>query len=274
METFFSVDRFTDPTIEAAYTTALNECQTSQGNTQALQIIRQKADDARNRQLDRGLLATAACTYLVLAQKQITLENDNPERFFHFSANAFRDMGLLQKAAECYFNSAVEGLSKSRTLAFARRSAGRAKAIFSEIGDDELSDRAHVLQQEIKRTQYKTANPFLGLLFWLWKKTTTYGTSPSRWGLSLAMTIFGFAGLYYILLSSNDIQPASGTEIDRNGVVASLISALYYSIGNLVQFGTLGYLVPKSILAQVVFVMHSCVAFVLLGTGATFLIRK
>jgi hypothetical protein len=46
------------------------------------------------------------------------------------------------------------------------------------------------------------------------------------------------------------------------------------AVGNLMQFGTLGSLTPQTALAQLVFVLHAVVAFVLLGTGASFLSRR
>jgi hypothetical protein len=272
----FELNRFTDSVASATYEDAVADLRaaSSLDDVRALKVA---ADRQREEALLRGPLLSAACTYLALAQAKTPVGDTDPEEFFHFAANAFRDLGQLQRAAQCYFNSALLGYEKYSTTGsspttFAKRSAGRAKSIFADLGEDEQSDNAHVLQQTIKRAEFcDKKNYLLASIFFLWQVISGYGTSPARWARSMFLTVAAFAVLYAILIGTQNAVPS--TEIGRNGL-AFWTSSLYFSLGNLMQFGTLGSLAPATGLAQFVFMVHAVVAFILIGTGATFLSRR
>lgn len=273
----FPINDFTDAAAQRAYERATED---RRATTDPEEMMRQKraADEQREQVRKSGPLLSAACTYLALAQQNTTVGSADAEKFFHFAANAFRDLGLLQRAAQCYYNSALLGYQKYQAnrlgdAVFAKRSAGRAKSLFTEIGEDEHSDSAHVLQQDIKRAEFRgNRNYLLTLIFFLWERISGYGTSPVRWAQSLGVSIVVFAVVYAILLRTCDIA-ITVDAIDRSGI-ALWTSSLYFSIGNLLQFGTLGLLTPKTALAQLIFMLHAIVAFILIGTGATFLSRR
>ena len=270
----FPLKKFTDPAVNQAHQAAAEAIVSA--TDEQLARLKSNADAGRDEALARGPLLNAACTYLALAQADLTVGAD-PEKLYHFAANAFRDLGLLQKAAECYFNSALVGYAsyvreRRGDSSFARRSAGRSKAMFSELGDDENSGDAHVLQQRIRSAEFRYTRKYpLALSFWLWNCVSKFGTSPSRWLGSTLVAILLFAVLYPLLISGGHFTP--GTDIRRSGW-ALVTSSLGFSLGNLFQFGTLGTLTPASALGQLVAVAHGIVAFVLVGTGATFLTRR
>lgn len=272
----FPVNDFTDPAASDAYAKALA---TKAAATKPEELAKAKddADKFRDQALLRGPLLEAACTYLVMAQAGITVGKADPERFYHFAANAFRGLGLLQHAAECYFNAALIGYQRYKNIgngsaSFTRRSAGRAKTMFSEVGDDDNSDDAHVLQQRTRLTELRRERRyFLAFIYWLWAIISGFGTSPTRWLVSTLITVVAFAILYPLLICWGDVIAAG--EVQRSGW-ALFSSALYFSIGNLFQFGTLGTLTPKSGLAHIVAIVHGVFAFILVGTGATFLSKR
>ena len=169
----FPVNDFTDATAKAIYDKAIVD-RRGAPSLDAMRDLKVAADAQREQSLERGPLLSAACMYLALAQEKTAIGSTDPEKFFHFAANAFRDLGLLQRAAQCYYNSALLGYEKysggrSPDASFARRSAGRAKSIFADLGEDEHSDDAHVLQQVIKRAEFcDKKNYLLALVFFLW----------------------------------------------------------------------------------------------------------
>ena len=270
----FPLKNFTDVTVNRAHQAAVAALENA--TDEQLARIKSNADTQRDEALDRGPLLNAACTYLAIAQANLTIGAD-PEKMFHFAANAFRDLGLLQRAAECYFNSALVGYNRYISdgrgdSSFARRSAGRAKAMFTELGDDENSGDAHVLQQRIRSAEFRYTKKYpLALSFWLWDRVSKFGTSPTRWLGSTLIAIVFFAVLYPLLISTGHFTTVA--DVQRSGW-ALITSSLGFSLGNLFQFGTLGTLTPASALGQLVAVAHGVVAFVLVGTGATFLTRR
>jgi hypothetical protein len=272
----FPLEKFTDEVVNAAYQTAGAALSTADGNDKRT-ALKASADTQRDSALARGPLLSAACTYLVLAQANMTVGSDDPEKLYHFAANAFRDLGLLQRAAECYFNASLAGYiryseKQQGNAAFARRSAGRAKAMFSDLGDDESSGDSHVLQQRLRQAELRHSKNYpIFILYWLWDRVSEFGTSPSRWLGSTLLVLVLFAILYATLIPLGAFVPA--TEVHRTGF-ALVTSSLVFSLGNLFQFGTLGTLTPATALGQFVAVAHGVVAFVLVGTGATFLTRS
>lgn len=272
----FPLCKFTDKVVNQAYEEARVALDSAGEKNQRLEI-KKAADKRRDDVLARGPLLSAACTYLSLAQANITIENDDPERLYHFAANAFRDLDLLQRAAECYFNSALIGYrmyssSGEGDSAFAQRSAGRAKAMFAELGDHDNSGESYLLQQRIRFTELKNAKKYpVAAVYWLWDLVSKFGTSPSRWLTSTLITIVLFAILYPMLIATCHL--VASPEIQRTGI-SLITSSLAFSVGNLFQFGTLGTLIPISWLGQIVATAHGIVAFVLVGSGATFLTRN
>ena len=271
----FPLKRFTDEAVNNAYKAASLALSTARDDDQRKRI-KLAADAQRDQALARGPLLSAACTYLAFAQADVTIGSDDPAKLYHFAANAFRDLGLLQRAAECYFNAALViyrrySAERQGNAAFARRSAGRAKAMFAELGDDDSSGDSHVLQQRIRLAELFHGKSYpLFVLYWLWDRVSEFGTSPSRWLSSTLVVIVLFAFLYPVLISLGAFTPAP--DVQRSGL-ALLTSSLAFSLGNLFQFGTIGTLTPASALGQFVAIAHGVVAFVLIGTGATFLTR-
>jgi hypothetical protein len=101
-------------------------------------------DSAARASYARAHAARQAATTLE-AMRDLNVGDTDPEEFFHFAANAFRDLGQLQRAAQCNFNSALLGHQKYQrgvldNAAFATRSAGRSKAIFADLGGRRQSD--------------------------------------------------------------------------------------------------------------------------------------
>lgn len=260
----FPLKNFTDEIVTSAYAEAAGIVARA-STTDQKEAARKRADDQRNEALKRGSLLEAACIYLAMAQADLTVGDAGPEKLYHFAANAFRDLGLLQRAAECYFNSAETGYRRhvdggTTDLAFVRRSAGRAKGLFSELGDDVLSGESHVLQQKIRLEELNaTGKCGLVFIYRLWNCVSEFGTSPARWLRSTAVVIVLFAFLYAGLLASGHVKVAGG--IQHEG-------------WNLLQFGFSGTLTPVTALGQAVVILHGLAAFVLVGTGATFLTRR
>jgi ABC-type multidrug transport system fused ATPase/permease subunit len=272
----FPVDNFTDDAAKQAYAAARSAREKATAEADIARLMKD-ADANRDEALARGKLLSAACVYLDLAQSGKTIGKANPEKLYHFAANAFRDLGLLQRAAECYFNAALTGYRAYQSTGrgdpvFVRRSAGRAKSMFSALGDDENSDDAHILQQRIYLAELRAKKRHtLATIYALWDWISHFGTSPMRWITSVLLTVIVFAGIYAALLKAG--HALASPQIER-ACWAALTSSLYFSIGNLFQFGTLGTLTPRSELAQLTMALHGIAAFILVGTGATFLTRR
>lgn len=272
----FPENEFTDPAVREAYARALaTKAAVKTGDD--LSKMNNAAYEQRNQAFARGPLLEAACTYLMIAQSGKTVDKTEPAKLYHFAANAFRDLGYLQHAAACYYNAALVGYNRYASIgegsaSFARRSAGRAKTMFAELGDDDNSDDAHELQQEIRRKELLHENLLLYFVYCLWGLVSRFGASPARWIKSTLIAIVSFAFLYALLICCGQAIPAG--DIQRTGWWSIITSSLYFSVCNLFQFGTLGTLTPKSLLAQLVAVGHGIVAFILVGTGATFLTKR
>jgi hypothetical protein len=202
----FPLNVFTDDVVKDAYEKAqsalkdANRDAKEDDSDHAGRVhIKSLADELRDAALQRTPLLKAALAYLTMAQAGMTVKNDDPEKLYHFAANAFRDLGLLQRAAECYFNAALSGYEKYQrsgqgSAGFARRSAGRAKAIFADLGDDEHAGNAHLLQQRIKLAEYNNTKQYLlTAVYWLWDLVSEFGTSPSKWLRSTFVAIIVFA---------------------------------------------------------------------------------
>ena len=213
-------------------------------------------------------ITRAACIYLSLAQKGIEDEKINRTEAFHFAGHQFRRADQLKRAAQSYENAAICGYNKFvaekstiefDTLSMAISSAGRAKNIYSEIAESEESDRAHVLQQDLK---YRKNRSKLHLLLWRW--FNLYGTSGKRWFIwFLSVTAF-FTLLYCSFLW---LQWINIPESPQN---TKAVNPLYFTLT------TVGYgdLLCTHWLAQLAVISNWALRYVLLGTGITFFTRK
>jgi hypothetical protein len=97
---------------------------------------------------------------------------------------------------------------------------------------------------------------------------TGYGASAARWFTALLLNLLLFAGLYATGLSLCWFQLAGDAPRFAG------ITPLYLSVLNLLQFGAYTQLIPLHWGAQLILVLHGVVAFVLIGTGATFFTQK
>lgn len=282
----YKIDAFSDHTVNTAYETVKSDfSKTKNDSSKPVQLI-EEAKGARGTS-DRNKQIRAACIYLRHAQLLTSIQ-DSPypqeptaAEAYHYAANEFRQLDLLDRAAQCYFNSAVSALLASRAAAtsnrtqaqalplpLALRSAGRAKALYASLGDDERSDRAHQLRQEVSRRGLALERKYEWILLYVWKVVTGYGASINRWFTALLFSLIAFALLYSAGLTFCYIKLAN----DAPSFPA--ITPVYLSVLNLLQFGSYTQIVPLHWSAQVILMLHGAVAFVLVGTGVTFLTKK
>jgi len=234
----------------------------------------------------------SACMYLLLAQD---LVDPSPKsdpavaaKYFHFAANELRQIDLLARAAQCYFNSALQASDATasvtqltdadlETLVLGLRSAGRAKSTLSDLGEDEQADQAHALRLDIKRRMVRLeGNRFLHAVLAIWGGLTRYGTSPVRWSSTVSIAFIGFSILYLFLTGDtsdpNHLLPAIRL-LDGLGN-NSLLTGPFLAFVNMLSFGAYTNIVPQNWLGELVILAHACTAFLLIGTGATFLTRR
>lgn len=283
----YKIDAFSDHTVNTAYETVKSDFSKTETDSskpsKPVQLI-EEAKGARGTS-DRNKQIRAACIYLRHAQLLTSTQDSSyPQEptaaeAYHYAANEFRQLDLLDRAAQCYFNSAVSALLASRAAAtsdrtqalplpLALRSAGRAKALYASLGDDERSDRAHQLRQEVSRRGLALERKYEWILLYVWKVVTGYGASINRWFTALLFSLIAFALLYSAGLTFCYIKLAN----DAPSFPA--ITPVYLSVLNLLQFGSYTQIVPLHWSAQVILMLHGAVAFVLVGTGVTFLTKK
>lgn len=106
------------------------------------------------------------------------------------------------------------------------------------------------------------------LLLYVWKVITGYGASANRWFAALLFTLGLFGLLYWAGLAFGLIKLAN------EAPEFPLVTPAYLSVLNLLQFGSYTQIIPVHWSAQLVLALHGALAFVLVGTGVTFLTKK
>ncbi len=235
--------------------------------------LRNDADKLRDDVSPRSAMRSA-CQYLALAQSY----PDSSAKLFHFAGHQFRRAEQYKRAAECYENSGIivfnallrgeDVVEKDKELG--TRAVGRAKNLYSELGDAAEADRTHILGYDLLRKDCSRSNrtALKRFLLALWSLTSRYGTSVNRWIGSLVV-ILCILSLTYLTLMRG--QTHFHKAPDEQSFPA--VSALYFAV---VTTATVGYgdHYPISAIAQFVVILNIVCGYVLLGTGATFLTRR
>jgi tetratricopeptide (TPR) repeat protein len=149
-----------------------------------------------------------------------------------------------------------------------------------DFGLEKASDTFYVQQREYERAAFKIQSQYSKYVgYWLWKTTSMYGTSLSRW-LFLSLVITTFFGFCYANYPCPSFMPDMIenllTAIKPEIKVTSLnnfFSPYYYSI---VSFTTLGYgdIMPANLSAQIFFVIEVFTGYMMLGCLLTVFSKK
>lgn len=182
-------------------------------------------------------------------------------KILHFAGHGFRQIGQLNRAADAYWRAGVISDTDGTPDTFAVRSLARAKMCYAEVGQADCSDRMHFLEWEARRLGAQGRTPILTL----WRITSCYGTSLSRWLAAVALFVLLFAITYEALHAICWI-----TSTQR---WYCLWTAAYYCV---VTTATVGYgdIIPTHLVSQTVVALNIACAYFLLATGATILGRK
>lgn len=247
---------------------------------------------------DRASIIQSACRYLLLAQHgSIGLPDgaseppkaDRAAEYFHFAANELRRVDLLERSAQAYFNAAAQALQATgsattsggavaATFELGIRSAGRARSMFDNLGEEEKADVAHTLRLDLQRRQLLLKKDRLAhALLVLWGGLTRYGTSPSRWIRTLSVALIGMTFAYALLSSSSAPGPEQlvpALQLHNNLGANSVLTSAYLAVVNLFAFGGYTNITPQNWLGQVTLLAQAVVSFFWLGTGVTFLTRR
>lgn len=288
---YFPLDRFTDHAFQEEYE------KISEG-TSTIETLVNQAKDLRKSE-DKKDHITCACIYLVCAQKTLSAAENLPEenppekkdankllndlddvtRYFHFAGNEFRKIDMLERSAQSYLNSAIRAfrICKTKedkpTIEMGLRSAGRAKGLFSELGEEEKFDRAHVLRLNLKYLLSKiTKKRFYAGILLMWRTTTMYGTSIKRWSTFLAIVLIAFTIGYLLLINADFIKIQE--DLPNSCWMSSLTTSFFLSFINLVSFGAYTNITPISVLGEIALIVHSIFSFIIIGTGVTFLTKR
>jgi hypothetical protein len=273
------IEKFSDPSIQKVFIS--KDVAPSESCT--VDVLLEIAESARGN--GRPERIKAACIYLRFAQGN---ENEKPTSLsqaecFHRAANELRGIDVLERAAQCYFSSAVTAFHETpfayppevaereridKTVDLALRSAGRAKAQYEALGVDDLADEAHRLQQEVLRKKYVLRGNWLRYVLWVWRVVTGYGTSVKRWFAWLLVSLIIFSIVYGALAHFQLVALANSAPFTY------LTTPLYLSVVNLVAFGSYTQIVPRCWISELVLVLQALTSFVLIGTGVTFLARR
>lgn len=129
----YRLDSFTDHTVQATYETVSTEfrmVETDAGKpSKPLQLL-QEAKSYRGTP-DRAHQIRAACIYLrhaqILSEPGSATQPQEPTAAdaYHHAANELRQLDLLDRAAQCYFNSGVSAIQASRLAGSDRAAALR-----------------------------------------------------------------------------------------------------------------------------------------------------
>lgn len=237
-----------------------------------LATVYKRADDGR---LSAALQHTIAYQYLALAFA--VLENKDGPRddvpsasvLFHFAGHAFREIGQLNRAADAYWRAGIlsvidEALSPSYKAGIGTRSLARSKMCYADIGEVTRSDAMHRLEWDARRLLSSDRTPILAL----WKVTSDYGTSLTRWSCSVAAVLLLFAACYHVAYHHGVLEPTS-----MNNTSWTALTALYFSC---LTSATVSFsdFIPTGWEAQMLVVLNVISMYVLLAVGATILGRK
>ena len=169
-------------------------------------------------------------------------EDMSAAKIFHWAGHSFRDIGQLNRAGDAYWRAGVMSGTKQTPDTFGVRSLARAKTSYAEVGDFDESDRMHYLEWEARRQQKKVAP-----LLYVWKMTSNYGTSFSRWLLSCALFVVVFALAYQLLYSTGSLC------VGHDWVW--FLTAIYYCVVTTATVG-FGEIVPTNGISQTVVALN------------------
>jgi hypothetical protein len=246
---------------------------------------------------DRTSTIESACRYLLLAQHGATQqttttdtqEADTVVEHFHRAANELRRVDLLERSAQAYFNAGYRALQvtvvnkgtgrpSKATFELGVRSAGRAKALFDALGEEEKADTAHALRLDIIRRQKRHNGDVLSfLLLLVWGGLTRYGTSPSRWLGTLLIALIVMVSVYASAIGpveQGKSAPPPHLALHNGLGSNSAITAPFLAVVNLFAFGGYTNVTPQSWIGQLALLAQTIVSFFWLGTGVTFLTRR
>jgi hypothetical protein len=124
--------------------------------------------------------------------------------WYHFAAHSFRKQEEYRWAGEAYASSGNcfrqasvlqrrNNQNCAENYKYAIRSFGRAKGVFGEVGDFDLSSKACLAEQQLTQKLYFKTNLLKGMAFAIWGLFTGYGESFGRWSLSYLLGVFVFA---------------------------------------------------------------------------------
>lgn len=305
---FYDLDRFSDATANGELKARRSDLDSAKTPTDAaadvsvalaaLEALWLGEAQANRKKDDRGASIESACRYLLLAQHAAavppaspreTAKADKAAEYFHFAANELRRVDLLERAAQAYFNAAAQALRSTgaaktvdatvgASFELGIRSAGRARSMFDNLGEDEKADVAHTLRLDLQRRQRLLERRRLAhALLVVWGGLTRYGTSPSRWLITLGVALAAMATVYCVLSSAK--PPADGMllpalQLHNNLGANSLLTALFLAVVNLFAFGGYTNMTPQNWLGQIALLAQAVVSFFWLGTGVTFLTRR
>lgn len=256
------MDKFRDEVIMENYKIAL------ENHTKGIDL--KKIANLKRLSSDYCEIVYAACIYLVLAQK----ESDTfiKSEYYHFAGHLFRKLGLLKKAAQAYENSSYCIFNENSTLDnksidLALRSSGRSKTLYLEIGELEMFERLHRVQQNIKIVKNNHKNN-INIHLYIWKELSDFGTSGKKLlgNFFLATLLFTFINQY--LVSNNHI--CINEEIVN---YKPIITTLYFTLINFATMGDVNFSATDYI-AQFLIITNVLIGYIFLGIGITFFTKK
>jgi len=136
---------------------------------------------------------------------------DKAGLYYHFAGHAFRKQEEYQWAGESYMKSGhcfereadlqvKLMMAKERIIGSygnAIRAFRRAKGVFSEVGDYDLSGRAYYVEQRLISKKLWKDDRLGWFVHSFWGYLTGYGESFRRWFLAYLLGLFVFTVVYY-----------------------------------------------------------------------------
>lgn len=205
----------------------------------------------------------AAAEYLKdLADSQLRRSSD----LFHFAGHHLRKVENWRNAGIAY-QKAGEAAVMAQDFGWAVRSFARAKQCFADVGDAEEMAEAYVLEQDARRLnarENKKWRRFIVLTIWRW--TSMYGQSGSRWLIWLFGISLAFSVIYECLFRC-------GLLFIQNGHWVPIFSGFYFTVGIIT---TLGFNEIKVVntFAQAIVLINLTLGWILLGIGAGMIARR
>jgi len=170
--------------------------------------------------------------------------------WYHFAAHSFRKQEEYRWAGEAYASSGscfrqASVLQRQNNqncieaYKFAIRSFGRAKGVFGEVGDSELSSKACLAEQQLTEKLYLKTSPLKGIAFAIWGLFTGYGESFGKWSLSYLLGVFVFAVINRLagltpsqaLLVSFERSLLIANPMGKESLLAIQLAYAYFNLG-------------------------------------------